>query len=75
MMKPRAWIDVGGLWLAPLASDAQPARKVFRAGHFGLGMAGGAIGPQPRAANMSALCVVCARLGACRAFTPIVAST
>ena len=36
-MKRRALIGAGGLWLAPLASHAQPVRKVHRIGMLGVG--------------------------------------
>jgi putative ABC transport system substrate-binding protein len=38
-MKRRSLIGAGGLWLTPLASHAQPARKVYRIGMLGVGAA------------------------------------
>ena len=37
MMKRRTLLGAGGLWLAPLASYAQSARKVYRIGMLGVG--------------------------------------
>ena len=36
-MKRRALISAGGLWLAPLASHAQPVRKAYRIGMLSVG--------------------------------------
>ena len=54
-MKRRTLIGAGGLWLAPLASHAQPARKVYRIGILTVGPTAATAGPQPQSQSTSAL--------------------
>ena len=56
LMKRRALIGAGGLWLAPLASHAQPARKLHRIGLLGVGAAPADMaGPNPTRPSVAAL--------------------
>jgi putative ABC transport system substrate-binding protein len=54
MMKRRTLIGAGGLWVAPWASQAQPARKVYRIGILANSAAADVAGPQPRNPNTRA---------------------
>ena len=53
-MQRRTMIIVGGLSVAPWASQAQTARKVYRIGILTVGPTAAAIGPQPQSRSTSA---------------------
>ena len=55
MMKRRTLIGAGGLWVAPLPSRAQPARKVFRLGVVTIGATANAAGAEPQSRSVAAL--------------------
>ena len=56
MIHRRTVVGAGGLWLAPWAGHAQPARKIHRIGMLGVGFASAEMaGPQPAAAPPAAL--------------------
>ena len=64
MMKRRTLIGAGGLWLAPLASRAQPARKVHRIGMLGVGPnTADMAGPKPAFPPIAALVAGLRELG------------
>ena len=56
MIQRRTLIGASGLWLAPLASHAQPARKVHRIGMLGVGQNTAEMaGPKPASPSTAAL--------------------
>ncbi len=55
MMKRRTLIGAGGLWITPVASHAQPARKVWRIGILTVGPTAAAAGALPRSQSAAAL--------------------
>ena len=55
MMQRRTLIGAGGLWVAPLPSRAQPARKVYRIGVVTIGPTANAAGAEPLSRSVAAL--------------------
>ena len=55
MIRRRWLIGAGGLWITPVASHAQPARKVWRIGILTVGPTAAAAGAQPRSQSVAAL--------------------
>ena len=55
MMKRRTLISAGALWVSPLASRAQPARKVYRVGILTVGPTARETGAQPQSQTARAL--------------------
>jgi putative ABC transport system substrate-binding protein len=55
MMKRRTLIGTCGLWLASLASRAQPARKVYRIGILTVGPGAAAAGAEPQSRSAAEL--------------------
>jgi len=55
MMKRRTLLGAGALWVWPLASHAQPARKVYRIGVVTIGPAANAAGAEPQSRSVAAL--------------------
>ena len=62
-MKRRTLIATGGLWVVGRSAFAQPARKVYRIGIFGVGPTSDYVGPEPESASAKALLRALRELG------------
>ena len=54
MLKRRTLVGAGAVWVAPLASKAQPARRIYRVGILAVGPTASVAGAQPQAPTTSA---------------------